>query len=138
MVIRRLLDEQVAGRFDARTLTIDALETHYRAAQTACDADPESMAYVKRWFMGPKIIAELEATMAEPMANLTRARETLVALQRSEPAVLAMWKVIVDVTMKSCYANCARHRHAASQGASTPRPCRQRAGRSWRSSASAS
>jgi len=108
MVIRRLLDEQDAGRFDARTLIIDALEAHYRAAQTACDADPESMAYVKRWFMGPKIIAELEATMAEPMANLTRARETLVALQRSEPAVLAMWKVVVDVTMKSCYDNCAR------------------------------
>ncbi|MGQ0627840.1 MAG: arginine--tRNA ligase [Phycisphaerales bacterium] len=112
MVIRRLLDEKAAGRFDERALTLATLETHYKAAQKACEVPADGLETARLWHMGPKIIAELEAGRdpgaADAPAALARAKATLVALQSGDGPTLSMWKTVVATTMASCYQNCAR------------------------------
>lgn len=106
MVTSRLMDEPPAGGLGR--LTLDELDRTYRAAQRACDADEAGLAAARRWGMGPKALAELEAQVGGARELAERARAVLVRLQQHEPGVTAVWERIRDVTMGACLGLCAR------------------------------
>jgi arginyl-tRNA synthetase len=108
MVVRKVMDESAAGRIDLDALTLDELDRLYKEAQADCAADGAGLAAVRRYGLGPKAEAELEAQTSGAEEALARAKETLVKLQRHEPDVFAMWQRIADVTMTACLATCAR------------------------------
>ena len=103
--IKRLSD---AGTIDLRTITLDELDAHYKAAQRACERDSKALAACERYGLGPKATAECEAQVAGAEEEFLHARQTLVALQRHDPAVYAVWRRIADVTIGECMAICAR------------------------------
>jgi len=108
MVVRKVMDEAAAGRVDLDALTLDDLDRLYKEAQADCAADGKGLAAVRRFGLGPKAEAELEAQVSGAESALARAKETLVKLQRHDPEVFATWKRIADVTMTACLATCAR------------------------------
>lgn len=107
MVTGRLQDMQAAGQ-DIKRLDLDAIEKIYKAAQKDCDADERGLAAVRRFNLGPKAAAELEEQVAGANEALARAKSTLLRLQAHDPATVAVWQRIVDVTMEACLAACRR------------------------------
>ncbi len=107
MVAARLLDEQKRGA-DLSRLTLDDLDGAYRAAQRECEADETGLAAVRRYGLGPKAGAELEAQVGGAEEALARAKRTLINLQSGEKATVAVWQRIADITMAECVRLCAR------------------------------
>ncbi|QQS08433.1 MAG: arginine--tRNA ligase [Phycisphaerales bacterium] len=102
MVTARLMRQQERGEIDLNTLTLDDLDRNYKLAQAECQRDMAGLEAAKRFGMGPKAIAELEAQVEGATEAFTHARETLVALQRKEPRTFGVWQRLADVTMSVC------------------------------------
>lgn len=110
MVTAKLDAESRAGRVDASRLSLSDLTRLYRAAQAECDADRRGLEAVRRYGLGPKAEAELGEQVAGAEEATTRAKQTLLKLQARDPAVVAVWRRIYDVTMTECQAVCDRLR----------------------------
>ncbi len=108
MVTAKLGEEVAAGRVDLETLTLDDLDRLYRQAQLECSADRKGLAAAEKWWRHPKAMAELEAQVSGAEEKLARAKQTLVELQSGEPATVALWQRIADITMNACLAMCVR------------------------------
>jgi arginyl-tRNA synthetase len=108
MVTAKLDRETKAGRIDAARITLDQLTMLYREAQAECAADRRGLEVVRRFGLGPKAAAELEEQVAGAEEAMARARQTLLKLQAHDPATVAVWKRIYDVTMTECLAVCRR------------------------------
>lgn len=107
MVTAKLKQLADAGRIDLSTLTLDSMEKLYKAAQLECAADERGLAMARKYRMGPKALAELEAQVEGAKEALAHAKQTLVKLQAHEPGVYAIWQRISDITMKACLETCA-------------------------------
>ncbi len=103
--IKRLID---AKQLDLSSLKLADLEKHYRAAQRDSDADARGLAAVKRFGLGPKAEAELEAQVGGAEESMARAKAALVALQSHDPAFVSVWKEISKITLAACFENCRR------------------------------
>lgn len=108
MVTGKLMAEAVAGRLDPATITLARLGELYKQAQAECAADTAGLEAARRWSMGPKILAELEAQVNGAETARASARATLVRLQAHDAVVLPFWQRIFDLTMTECLAVCAR------------------------------
>lgn len=108
MVTARLVRLETAGKIDLNTLTLDQLDEAYRAAQMECQRDTAGLEAVRRFGLGPKAEAELEAQVEGATEAFMEARRTLVALQAKEPKTYAVWQRVRDVTMRVCMDVCAR------------------------------
>jgi arginyl-tRNA synthetase len=106
MVTHRVAEEVQAGRVKLDTLTLDDLDRLYKEAQRECAADNRGLATARRWGMGPKAIAELEAQVSGADAEMTEAKGTLLRLQGRDPATLRIWQRIADVTLSECLSIC--------------------------------
>jgi arginyl-tRNA synthetase len=93
---------------DLGTLTLEALEKLYRRSQNICDADERGLAVARRFDLGPKVLAELEAQVGGATEELAQAKAALVALQSQDPAYVGIWKRICDITLASCFEACRR------------------------------
>lgn len=103
--VKRLSD---AGEIDLHAITLDELDGHYKAAQRACERDGKALAACVKYGLGPKATAECEAQVAGAEEEFLRARQTLIALQRHDPEVYAVWRRIADITIGECMAICGR------------------------------
>jgi arginyl-tRNA synthetase len=107
MVVNKLMREAAAGR-DLSKLTLDDLDTAYKVAQAECQRDTSGLAAVRKYGLGPKAEAELEAQVDGATEAFTRARQTLVKLQAHDPETFAVWQRIADITMTVCLSTCKR------------------------------
>ncbi|MCK6475694.1 MAG: arginine--tRNA ligase [Phycisphaerales bacterium] len=108
MVTGKLKGELDAGRVTPASLTLDALENLYRAAQAECDRDLKGLDAVRRYGLGPKLEAEVQAQVDSATDAFNRAREVLLKLQSHDPETVAVWKLIYDITMRACLETCSR------------------------------
>ncbi|MFG0326794.1 MAG: arginine--tRNA ligase [Phycisphaerales bacterium JB037] len=108
MVTRALSEELDAGRMSLGSVSLDDLDRLYRFAQTRCAGDHRGLAAARKWNLGPKAIAELEAQVEEADEHLARAKQTLLELQARKPEVVRVWERIAEVTMGECLSVCAR------------------------------
>lgn len=108
MVTARLIDAAAQGTLDLKSITLDDLDKAYRAAQRECEADARGLAAAQRWHMGPKALAELEAQVSGAQEKEACAKVILRQLQSQDPEVVAVWRLISDVTMTACLAICKR------------------------------
>lgn len=108
MVTDRIKHLAEAGKIDLNALSLAELEKHYKAAQRDAESDEKGLAAAKRFGLGPKAIAELEAQVSGANEARAAAKAALVALQRHDPAYVAVWKKISDVTLGACFENCRR------------------------------
>lgn len=108
MVVNKLMEESGAGRASLDRLSLDDLEKFYRGAQKECEADERGLVAAQKWWSHPKAVAELDAQVGGARERLAKAKATLVALQNHEPAAVAVWQRITDITMKACLDVCAR------------------------------
>lgn len=108
MVTAALKRKEQAGAITLDDLTLDDLDSAYRAAQRECDADRKGLAAVDRFDLGPKARAELEAQVSGAEARLAEARAALVELQRGEPETLRVWEKISRITIDECVRICQR------------------------------
>ena len=106
MVTRKIQTELDAGRLALETLTLDDLDRLYRQAQFECAGQGKALEIAEKYTLGPKVDAELRAQHEEAMEHLAEAKQTLVALQRHEPAVYTIWQRIYTVTMGACLDAC--------------------------------
>ncbi len=116
MVTAKLDEEARAGRCDMERLTLEGLTRLYKAAQAECASDAKGLEAVRRFGLGPKAEAELAEQVAGAEEARARARRTLVLLQAHDPATMAVWKRIYDVTMDECLAACRRLRTRITAG----------------------
>ena len=107
MVTGKLMQLEAAGR-DIAKLDLDAIEKLYRDAQTECDADDKGLEIARKFNLGPKVTAELEAQVSGANEALAVAKQTLIKLQAHDPATFRVWQRIADVTMDACLATCKR------------------------------
>ncbi len=108
MVTDRVMREAAAGRINLDSLTLDDLDTHYRAAQRACKADARGLAAVNKFDLGPKARAELEEQVASAEDSLAQAKQTLIKLQSGDAETVAIWERIAQITVDECVRICAR------------------------------
>jgi arginyl-tRNA synthetase len=108
MVTARLMKMEAAGQINLDRLTLDDLDSAYKAAQLECQRDLAGLEAVRKYGLGPKAEAELEEQVASATEAFTAARQTLVKLQAKEPKTYAVWRKIYDVTMAVCLAACQR------------------------------
>jgi arginyl-tRNA synthetase len=108
MVTSRLMKLAAAGQINLDKLTLDDLDSAYKAAQLECQRDMAGLEAVRRYGLGPKAEAELEEQVAGATESFQIARQTLVKLQAKDPATYAVWKKIYQVTMAVCLDACKR------------------------------
>ncbi|MCC6428571.1 MAG: arginine--tRNA ligase [Phycisphaerales bacterium] len=108
MVTGKLMEELNAGRIKPEALTLDRLEVMYREAQAECERDMKGMEAVRRYGLGPKAEAELEAQVSWATENFTRAKGVLLKLQSHDKATVAVWQLIYDITMRACIETVTR------------------------------
>jgi arginyl-tRNA synthetase len=124
MVVQKLIEVQQRGR-DLGDLSLDELNTLYRAAQAECKAEKAALALIARVGGHPKAEAELDLRIADANESMERAKQRLVKLQSGDPESVAAWQRVYDITMGACLATCARlHAHVtedASAGESSYR-----------------
>lgn len=108
MVTARLIQGERDGMVDLGTLTLETLEREYRAAQAACAVGQNEWRLIQKYALGPKIEAEWEDDYQQGHAELTRAKQTLVALQSGDAEAVRVWERIADITLSECFAICAR------------------------------
>jgi arginyl-tRNA synthetase len=97
-----------AGTVNLEALTLDGLEKLYRQAQKNCEADEAGLAAVKRFGLGPKAEAELEAQVSGAREHMEHAKKSLVALQAHDAAALRVWERISAITLAACFEACRR------------------------------
>lgn len=107
MVTAKLQQLAAQKRIDLANLKLGDLEKLYKASQLECAADERGLAAARKFNMGPKAIAELEAQVEGAKEALAHAKQTLVKLQSHEPEVFAVWQRISDITMSACLRTCA-------------------------------
>lgn len=107
MVTAKLKQLSDAGKINLATLTLDSMEKLYKQAQLECAAEERGLAMARKYRMGPKAIAELEAQVEGAKEAMAHAKQTLVKLQAHEPGVFAIWQRISDITMHACLDTCA-------------------------------
>ncbi len=124
MVVQKLIEVQQRGR-DLGDLSLDELNTLYRAAQAECKAEKAALALIAKVGGHPKAEAELELRIADAGESMERAKQRLVKLQSGDPESVAAWQRVYDITMGACLTTCARlHAHVtedASAGESSYR-----------------
>lgn len=108
MVVARIKRLADAGAITLASLTLDDLDRHYKAAQRACERDAKGLEACRKYGLGPKALAECEAQVSGAEEEFLHARQTLIALQRHEPGVFAVWQRIADITIAECMGVCAR------------------------------
>ncbi|NRA56835.1 MAG: arginine--tRNA ligase [Phycisphaerales bacterium] len=108
MVVDYLHRERKAGRLDLDTLSLDDLDVIYKAMKKRTGAGRTGLQIAQKWDLGPKVIAELEAEVADADEALAEAKSTLIALQAGEEWAVALWQRISDITMGACIAACQR------------------------------
>ncbi len=106
MVTARVIALRDAGKMDLSTITLDDLDRAYKDAKAACDADKRGLEAARKWHMGPKALAELEEQVAGAEEEDRAARGVLSLLQNHDPATVAVWQRISDVTMAACLEAC--------------------------------
>ncbi len=89
------------------TLTLDDLNTAYRAAQAAGRDDEAGMRAALAAGSGPHRIAELEAQNAGAALAQEDARASLVRLQSGDAELVAAWQKIIDCTMREVFETAA-------------------------------
>lgn len=104
MVTARLMRLSDQGKIDLNKLTLDDLDSNYKAAQAECQRDMEGLAACKRFDLGPKALAECEEQVNGATEVFLQARDTLLKLQAREPRTYAVWQRIADITMSVCLA----------------------------------
>lgn len=108
MVTGLVMRETDAGRMDLRALTLDDLDSAYRAAQRECKADARGLAAVQKYGLGPKALAELEEQVRGAEEALADAKQTLLNLQGGDARTVAVWERIAQITIDECVRICAR------------------------------
>lgn len=108
MVVDELHRESQAGRLDLDAVTLDDLDAIYKAMKKRTDAGRTGLRLAQKWDLGPKVLAELEAEVADADEAMARAKATLVALQGGEQWAVDLWQRISDVTMGACMDVCRR------------------------------
>lgn len=104
MVTARLMRLSDQGKIDLNNLTLDDLDTNYKAAQAECQRDMDGLNACKRFGLGPKALAECEEQVNGATEVFLAARDTLLRLQAKEPKTFAVWQRIADITMSVCLA----------------------------------
>ncbi|RMH26528.1 MAG: arginine--tRNA ligase [Planctomycetota bacterium] len=107
MVVQKLIEVQQRGR-DLSDLSLDELNTLYRAAQAECKAEKAALALIAKVGGHPKAEAELEMRIADANESMERAKRRLVKLQSGDTESVAAWQRVYDITMGACLATCAR------------------------------
>lgn len=107
MVVQKLIEMEDAGE-SIDTITLDTLNTHYKAAQAQCKGEHIALKTIKKYGNHPKALAECELRIEDASAHLERAKSRLVALQSGDERSVSVWKRIYDITMSECLATCAR------------------------------
>lgn len=110
MVCAKLRAEADASRIDLGRVTLDDLDRLYRDAKADCAADHKGLEAVRRFDLGPKAEAELEEQVAGAEEALAQAKGLLIKLQHHDPATIALWQKLADVTMGACLDACRRLR----------------------------
>lgn len=108
MVVDYLHHESAAGRVDLDAVTLDDLDAIYKAVKARTSAGRTGLRLAQKWDLGPKVIAELEAEVADADEAMARAKATLVALQGGEKWAVDLWQRISDITMGACMDACRR------------------------------
>lgn len=108
MVIDELHHESVAGRLDLDAITLDDLDAIYKSMKKRTDAGRTGLRLAEKWDLGPKVLAELRAEVADADEALARAKSTLVALQSGQDWAVALWQRVSDITMSACMDACRR------------------------------
>jgi arginyl-tRNA synthetase len=106
MVTARLMRLADAGKINLDRITLNDLDTAYKAAQAECQRDMAGLEAVKKYGLGPKALAELEEQVNGATEAFLAARQTLINLQAKEPKTFAVWQKIYEVTMKVCLDVC--------------------------------
>jgi len=108
MVVEELIARQDAGELDPASITLDGLNTIYRAAQSRCRAEREALKLIEG--VGGHAKAQIELAMRIEHADeaMERAKSRLVALQSGDERSVAAWRVLYDITMGACLETCAR------------------------------
>ena len=88
---------------DFSRLTLDDLNTAYRAAQAEARSDEAGQAAALATGAGPHRLAEFEAQNAPALAAERDAKATLLKLQSGDPATVADWQCLIDVTMAEVF-----------------------------------
>ncbi len=91
------------AKTDINRVTLDDLNTAYRNAQMQGRDDEAGLTAARATGVGPHRIAELEAQHEGASAALRDAHDTLRRLQSGDPAVVADWQKLIDVTMREVY-----------------------------------
>ncbi|MFI4882987.1 MAG: arginine--tRNA ligase, partial [Phycisphaerales bacterium JB064] len=108
MVVDYLHRESEAGRLDLNAITLDDLDTIYKSMQKRTSAGRTGLRLAQKWDLGPKVIAELEAEVADADEAMAKAKATLVALQGGTDWAVGVWQRISDITMGACMDACQR------------------------------
>lgn len=96
------------GELDLDALSLNDLERLYRRAQLQCAADVRGLEAVRRYGLGPKAHAELEAQVSGAQEQMEQSKAALVALQRGDRAFVGVWEKLCKVTLDACFDICAR------------------------------
>ena len=99
MVLQTLREEGV----DLEQLSLDQLDTAYRAAQAGSKGDDRGIAVVEERRIGPHRVAELEEQNAGAESRRAAAAETLVMLQQGDEGLVEDWHRLIDCTMRAVY-----------------------------------
>lgn len=108
MVVDYLHHESEAGRVDLDAVTLDDLDGIYKAMKARTGAGRTGLRLAEKWDLGPKVIAELEAEVADADDAMAQAKATLIALQGGEDWAVSLWQRISDITMGACMDACRR------------------------------
>ncbi len=107
MVVEKLIELEDNGQ-SIDTITLDALNAHYKAAQATCKAETVALKSIIKYGNHPKALAECQLRIEDANAAMERAKARLVALQSGDQRSVAVWQRIYDITMRECLATCAR------------------------------
>lgn len=108
MVVDYLHRESEAGRVDLDAVTLDDLDGIYKAMKARTGAGRTGLRLAEKWDLGPKVMAELEAEVADADDAMAQAKATLIALQGGEDWAVSLWQRISDITMGACMDACRR------------------------------
>ena len=101
--IAMTLHSLISRGTDLDALDLDALNTAYRDAQLDARGDARGLAAANDRHCGPHRLAELETQEASARDAQAAARDALVRLQSGDPAMVAAWKRLIEVTMVEVY-----------------------------------
>ena len=86
------------------SLTLDDLNHAYRDAQLSGRSDQRGLAGARDNRCGPHRVIELEEQNAGAVEAVARAKETLIALQSGDAALVAEWNDLIECTMNEVFS----------------------------------